>query len=75
MGNHYRNLEKVKLSLSLTNYALPHEDVGGNGCIDPRFLDLSTSQKRVVSYTHLLLYPRRMIPLHLFDRRFGAPPS
>jgi hypothetical protein len=30
---------KAKLSLCLTNKALRHEDVWGNGCIDPRILD------------------------------------
>jgi hypothetical protein len=29
--------------MSLTNYALRHEDVRRSGCMDPRFLDLSTS--------------------------------
>jgi hypothetical protein len=29
--------------LRLTDSALGHEDVGGSGCIDPRFLDLSTN--------------------------------
>jgi hypothetical protein len=36
-------LVKVKLSLSLTNYALCHEGVWGSGCIDQHFLDLGTS--------------------------------
>jgi hypothetical protein len=30
----------------------------GNGCIDPRFLDLDTSQKLVVSFTLRPCYPR-----------------
>jgi hypothetical protein len=30
------------MSLCLTNKALRHEGVWGNGCIDPRFLDLGT---------------------------------
>jgi hypothetical protein len=32
-------MQKVK-SLCLINEALRHEDVKGNGCIDPRILDL-----------------------------------
>jgi hypothetical protein len=34
---------KVKLCPYLTNQALRHEGVSGNGCIDPYFLDLGTS--------------------------------
>jgi hypothetical protein len=34
---------RVKLSICLTNKALRHEDVWGNGCIDPHFLNLGTS--------------------------------
>jgi hypothetical protein len=37
--------------------ALCLEGVWGNGCIDPRFLDLGTSWRRVVSFTPRLLYP------------------
>jgi hypothetical protein len=40
------------------------------GCIDPRFLDLGTSWRWVVSFTPLPLYPR--YPL---DRRLGGPQS
>jgi hypothetical protein len=36
-------VRKVKLSLCLINEALCHKDIWGSGCIDPRFLDLSTS--------------------------------
>jgi hypothetical protein len=32
-----------KLSLCLTNQALRHVDAWGSGCIEPHFLDLSTS--------------------------------
>jgi hypothetical protein len=35
--------KKAKLCLCLTTQALSHEGVRGSGCIDPRFLDLSTS--------------------------------
>jgi hypothetical protein len=48
---------KVKLSLCLTNLALRHQGVWGSGCIDPLFLDLGTSWRRVVSFTRLPLYP------------------
>jgi hypothetical protein len=34
---------KINLSLCLTNKAVRHESVWGNGCIDPYFLDLGTS--------------------------------
>jgi hypothetical protein len=36
-------VRKVKLSLCLTDQALRHEDVWGNGRIEPRILDLVTS--------------------------------
>jgi hypothetical protein len=39
----------VKLSLCLTNYALHHEGVWGSGCIEPYFLDLSTSWRFLAS--------------------------
>jgi hypothetical protein len=43
-------------------------DVWGIECIDPRFLDLGTSWRRVVSFTDRPLYPR--YPL---DWRLGGP--
>jgi hypothetical protein len=54
--------KKVKLSLCLTNSALRHEDLWGSGCIDPHFLDLNTSWRWVVSFTHRPLYPRERAP-------------
>jgi hypothetical protein len=45
------NEVKVKLSLCLTNYALCHEGVWRCGCIQPHFLDLSSSWRWVVSFT------------------------
>jgi hypothetical protein len=54
--------KKVKLSLDLTNKAPRHEDVWGSGCIDPRFLDLGTSWRWVVSFTPRPLYPRERAP-------------
>jgi hypothetical protein len=38
--------------------ALRHEDVWGNGCIDPRTLDLGTSRSWVVRFTWRPLYAR-----------------
>jgi hypothetical protein len=61
---------KVKLSLCLTNWALRHEDLRGTGCIDPRFLDVGTSCRWVVSLTPRTLYPR--YPL---ERRLDGPQS
>jgi hypothetical protein len=37
------------LSLYLTNEALHHEGIRGNGCLDPRFLDLGTRWRSVVN--------------------------
>jgi hypothetical protein len=48
--------EKVTSAL-VHNQALHHEDVWGSGCIDPRFVDLGTSWRWVVSFTPLLHYP------------------
>jgi hypothetical protein len=64
---------KVKLSLHLTNTALRHEHVWGNGCIDLRFLDLCTSWKWMISFTPRPLYPRRKSPRHPLDRRPAGP--
>jgi hypothetical protein len=52
---------KIKLSLRLTNYALCYDDVWGSGCIDPRFLDLGTNWKCVVSFT-----PQGKSPRYVF---------
>jgi hypothetical protein len=46
---------EVKLSLCLTDQALRHEDIMGNGCIDPYFCGLGTSWRLVVSFTSLPL--------------------
>jgi hypothetical protein len=53
---------KVKVSLCLINEALLHEDVWGRGCIDPCFLDLGTSWRRMDSFTPRLLYPWERAP-------------
>jgi hypothetical protein len=45
------------------------------GCVDPRFLDLGTSLKWVVSFTPLPLYPRDESPRHPLDRMLGGPHS
>jgi hypothetical protein len=55
-------VRKKKRSLCLTNEALRHEGLWGSGCIHPRFLDLSTSRRWVVSFTPRPLYPREIVP-------------
>jgi hypothetical protein len=67
------SLVKVKLSLCLTNYALRHEDVLWSGCIDPRILDLGTSWRWVVNFTHRSLYPGERVPRYSLDRRLDGP--
>jgi hypothetical protein len=42
---------KVKLSLYLTNKLLRHEGVWGSGYLDPHFLDVGTSWRRMISFT------------------------
>jgi hypothetical protein len=58
VGSSWLNTVKVKLSLFLTNQARRHEDVWVSGCIDPRFLDLSSSCRWVFIFSYLPLYPR-----------------
>jgi hypothetical protein len=65
----------VKLSLSLTNWALRHEGVWGSWCIDPLFLDLDTSWRWLVSFTPLPLYSRGKSLRYPLDRRLGGPQS
>jgi hypothetical protein len=48
----------LKLSLCLINKALRCEDVWGNGCIDPHFLDLGSSRRWVINFEPRSLYPR-----------------
>jgi hypothetical protein len=48
--------------MCLTNSALHHERIWGSGCIDPYFLDLSTSWRWVVSFTAQPLYPVERAP-------------
>jgi hypothetical protein len=45
----------------------------GSGFVDPRFIDLGTSWRSVVSFTPLLLYPRGKSPQYPLDRRLGGP--
>jgi hypothetical protein len=69
-----RSITKVKVTSSLCltkHYAI--KTYGGSGCIDPRFLDLGTSWRWVVSFTPLPLYPRVKSPLYPLDRRLGEP--
>jgi hypothetical protein len=58
----HMRIAKVKLSLCLTKEALRHKGVWGSGCIDPYFLDLSTSWRLVVSFTTRQLYPSKRAP-------------
>jgi hypothetical protein len=51
-------VKKVKLSVCLTNKALRHESIWRSGCIDPRYLDLGTKWRWVVTFTIQPLYPR-----------------
>jgi hypothetical protein len=57
---------------SLTNYALRHEGVWERGCIDPRFLEFSTSWRWVVSFTPRPLYPRGKSPWYPLGRRLDG---
>jgi hypothetical protein len=66
-------LVKVTLSLCLTNYALRHEGLWGSGRIDPRFLDLGTSWRWMVSLTLRPIYPRGKRPRYPLDRGLGGP--
>jgi hypothetical protein len=47
----------------------------GSGCIDPHFLDLGTSWKRVISFTPRPLNPQEKSPRYPFDRRLCGPQS
>jgi hypothetical protein len=47
----------------------------GSGCIHPRFLDLGTSWRWVVSFTPRSLYLQRKCPRYPLDRRLGGPQS
>jgi hypothetical protein len=47
----------------------------GSGCIDPRFLDLVTSWRWVVSFTPRPVYPWGKSPLYPLERRLGGPQS
>jgi hypothetical protein len=43
--------------------------------MDPHFLDLSTSWRRVVSYTNQPLYPQGKSPVYPLNRGLGGPQS
>jgi hypothetical protein len=47
----------------------------GSGCIDPHFLDLGTSWRRVVNFTPRPLYPQEKNLRYPLDRRLGGPQS
>jgi hypothetical protein len=57
MDMEFLRSKKVKLFLHLTNTALYRDGVWGNGCINPRILDLGTSWRSVASFT-----PRPLCP-------------
>jgi hypothetical protein len=51
------------------------EGIWGSGCIDPYFIDLSTSWRWVVSFTSRPLYPQGDRPWYRLDRRLSGPQS
>jgi hypothetical protein len=65
--------KKVKLYLCLTNSALRHEDICVSGCIDPRFLDITTSWRWAVSFTPQPLSPRWKSLRYPLDGGLGMP--
>jgi hypothetical protein len=64
---------KLKLSLGLINEAPRHEGVRGNGCIDPRILDLGIRWKLVDSVTLRPLYPWGKSPRYPLENRLRGP--
>jgi hypothetical protein len=66
-------IKRVKLSLYLTKYSLLHDGVLWSGYIDPRFLDLDTSWRWVVSFTPWSLYHWVKSPRYPLDRRLYEP--
>jgi hypothetical protein len=61
------------LSLCLTNEALHHEDVCGNGCIDPRIFYLR-AKLEVSGQLHVsAALPRGSSPAYAMDRRLDVP--
>jgi hypothetical protein len=62
---------EVNLPLNLTNKTLHHEYVSGNGCTDPRILDLGTSWRSDSRSCRFITGERALrCPL---DRRLGGP--
>jgi hypothetical protein len=59
---HVKFKKNVKLSLWLTNEAINHEGVWGSGYIHPRYLDLYTRWRWVISFTLRPLYRRGKTP-------------
>jgi hypothetical protein len=53
--------------------ALRHDDVWRSGCTDPRFLDLGTSWRWVVSFKLRPLYTRGKRPRYPLDTMLGGP--
>jgi hypothetical protein len=59
-------------AVPVLNKAQRHEDVWGSGCVDPRFLDLGTSWRRMVSFTPQPLYPQGKSPGYPLNRRVNV---
>jgi hypothetical protein len=64
---------KIKLFLYVCHHALRHKGIWGSGCIDPRFLDLGTSWRWMVSFTPRPLYLRGKSPRYPLDSWLGGP--
>jgi hypothetical protein len=75
-------MEKIRLiyvlfgiSPGIWNGLRTYTEVPLYRCIDPRFLDLGTSWRWVVSLTSRPFYPRGKCPRYPLDRRFDGPQS
>lgn len=62
----------VYISLRLTIEAVQYDDTWRNWCAVPRFFDIASTWKWVVSFTPLWLYPRKQ-PLVPTGRRMAGP--
>jgi hypothetical protein len=71
------NIRRVKgKAVPLLNWlSTSHEGVWKSGCTDPRFIDLGTSWRWVVSLTPRPIYPREKSPRDSLDRNLGGPQS
>jgi hypothetical protein len=64
---------KVKFSPYLTNKHYAMKTYGGSESRDPRFLDLGSSWKSVISFTLQPLYPQGKSPRYPLDRGLCGP--